>query len=159
MTMKRADSGLSLAHSELAESFPVLFEICGRVVVDLVLLQKSVHLHPRLEAKQPPKLCGGKRARPICFERQALDRGTTQVLPPGFESLGDVFRQFQRNLHRRTSFNSLSQDALSPWHPVRQRHFAERVSTMLSICGRRLSRAKPADRSEERRVGKECRSR
>jgi integrase len=35
-----------------------------------------------------------------CLERQALERGTRQVLPPGFELLGDVFRQFQLNLYR-----------------------------------------------------------
>ena len=38
ITMKRAGSGLSLSHSELTESLPILFEICGRVVVDFVFL-------------------------------------------------------------------------------------------------------------------------
>src|ERR1035438_2146625 len=47
--MKRAGSGLSLSHPDQAESFPVLFEICGRVVVDFVLLQKGVPLRSRFE--------------------------------------------------------------------------------------------------------------
>jgi len=49
--MRRAGSGLSLCHPELAESFPILFEICGGEIVNLVLLQKGVHLHSRFEAK------------------------------------------------------------------------------------------------------------
>ena len=79
--MKRAGSVLSLSHSEPAESLAVLFEISGRVAVDFVLLQKGVHLHSRFEAKQPPKLRCGKRVRPVCFQRQALERGARQVLP------------------------------------------------------------------------------
>ena len=90
ITMKRAGSGLSLSHSELAESLPILFEISGRVVEDFVLLQKGIRLHSRFEAKQPPKLRSGKRVRPVCFERQALARGARQVLPPGFEPLCNV---------------------------------------------------------------------
>jgi len=59
MTIERASSVLSLSHPERAECFPILFEIRGRVVVDLVLLQKGVHLHSRFKAKEPPKLSGG----------------------------------------------------------------------------------------------------
>ena len=70
MTMKRAGSGPSLSHPELAESFPILFEIRGRVVVDFVLFQEGVDLHSRFEAKQPPKLRCGKCVRPVCFERR-----------------------------------------------------------------------------------------
>src|ERR1035438_7574054 len=79
MTMKRAGSGPSLSHPELTESFPILFEIRGRVVVDFVLFQEGVHLHSRFEAKQPPKLRGGKCVRPVCFEGQALQRGARQA--------------------------------------------------------------------------------
>jgi hypothetical protein len=111
--MKRAGSGLSLSHPEQAESFPVLFEICGRVVVDFVLLQKGVHLHSRFETEQPTKLGGSERVRPVCFKCQAFKRGARQVLPFAFQPVCDVFRQFQLNLHRRTPFNPLSQDALS----------------------------------------------
>ncbi len=69
MAMKRTEgSGLSLSHPDLAESFPALFEICGRVVVDFVLLQKGVHLHSRFETEQPTKLGGSERVRPACFK-------------------------------------------------------------------------------------------
>ena len=111
VTMKRSGSRLTLYHPELAEGFPILFKVCGSVVVDFVLLKKGVKLHSRLEAKQPPKLRGSECARPVCFERQTLERGARQIPPPGFEPLGDVFRQFQCNLHRRASFSSLSQEA------------------------------------------------
>ena len=110
--MKRAGSGLSLSHPEQAESFPVLFEICGRVVVDFVLLQKGVHLHSRFETEQPTKLGGSERVRPVCFKCQAFKRGARQVLPFAFQPVCDVFRQFQLNPLRRTPFNPLSQDAL-----------------------------------------------
>src|ERR1035441_5182345 len=40
MTMKRAGSGPSLSHPKLAESFTILFEIRGRVVVDFVLFHR-----------------------------------------------------------------------------------------------------------------------
>lgn len=56
--MERADSVLSLAHSELSECFPILFEICGRVIVDLVLLQKGVHSHSRFN---PQGAAGAER--------------------------------------------------------------------------------------------------
>ena len=82
---EESGSGLSLCHPELAESFPVLFEICGRVVVDLVLLQEGVHLHSHFEAQQLPRLRGGKCVRPVCFERQALERRARQILPRGFD--------------------------------------------------------------------------
>src|ERR1019366_8779185 len=49
-------SNLSFCLPELAERFPVLLEIGSREVVDFVLLQKGVHLHPRFETKQPAKL-------------------------------------------------------------------------------------------------------
>ena len=34
----------------------------------------------RFEAKQPPKLRRGKGVRPVCFERQALERGAAKAL-------------------------------------------------------------------------------
>ena len=75
MIMERAGSGLSLSHPELAKGFPILLEIRAGVVVDFVVLQESFHLHSRFEAKEPPKLRGGKRVRPVCFEFQAFQRG------------------------------------------------------------------------------------
>src|ERR1017187_588467 len=54
--MPRARSNLSFCRPELAERFPVLLEIGSREVVNFVLLQKGVHLHPRFETKQPAKL-------------------------------------------------------------------------------------------------------
>jgi hypothetical protein len=50
------------------KSLAVLFEIRGRVVEDFVLLQKGLDLRPRLENKEPPKLCCGQGSRPICLE-------------------------------------------------------------------------------------------
>jgi hypothetical protein len=67
-TMGRPSSGPSLSHSEFPKSLTVLSEIRGRVVEDFVLLEKGVDLHPRLENKEPPKLCSGEGTRPICLE-------------------------------------------------------------------------------------------
>ena len=52
---REAISRPSLSHSELPKSLAVLFEIRGRIVVNFVLLEKGVDLHPRLESKKPPK--------------------------------------------------------------------------------------------------------
>src|ERR1017187_2029369 len=54
-------SNLRFCRPELAERFPVLLEIGSREIVDFVLLQKGVHLHPRFENKQPAKLSRRKR--------------------------------------------------------------------------------------------------
>jgi hypothetical protein len=71
--------------SELAETFPVLLEIGNREVVNLVVLQEGVHLHSRFETKRPAKLSRGKRLGSICFECQAFQRRTRQVLGPTAE--------------------------------------------------------------------------
>src|SRR5580692_12826144 len=97
--MSRAGSKLSFSRPDVAERFPVLLEIGSREVVYFVLLQKGVHLHSRFETKQPAKLRRGKGLGSVCFECQAFQRRTRQVLPPCSESLCDVFRQFQRDLH------------------------------------------------------------
>src|SRR5258708_3429326 len=56
-------------------------EIRYRVVVNFVLLQKGVYLHPRLEAKETPKLRGSKGTRPVCLERQPFESRAGQILP------------------------------------------------------------------------------
>jgi len=61
-------SGLSLSHPELAESFPIPLEVCGRIIEGFVLLEKGVDLHLRRENKEPPKLRSGEGTRPICLE-------------------------------------------------------------------------------------------
>lgn len=70
-------------------------------VINLVLLQEGAHLHSRLKTEKPSKLRGRECIRPVGFERQAFERCSRQILPPGFESLCNVFRQFQRDLHER----------------------------------------------------------
>src|SRR5580700_12055687 len=84
--MSRAGSKLSFSRSELAECLPVLLEIRHRQVVNFVFLQKGVHLHSRFETEQPAKLSRRKRLGPVCFECQAFQCRTRQVLPPGSES-------------------------------------------------------------------------
>ncbi len=83
----------------MTERFAILLEIRRREVEDFVFLQKGVHLHARFETKKPAQLGGCERVRSICFERQTLERCSRQVLPLGFQSLRDVFRQFQFNLN------------------------------------------------------------
>ena len=97
--LSRAGSVLNLSRPELTECLAVLLEVRRREVVDLMLLQKGVHLHARFETKKPAQLSGCERMGSICFERQALERCSRQVLPLGFQSLRDVFRQVQCNLH------------------------------------------------------------
>ena len=58
-----------------------VLEIRYRVVVNFVLLQKGVYLHPRLEAKETPKLRGSKGTRPVCLERQPFGSRAGQILP------------------------------------------------------------------------------
>jgi hypothetical protein len=103
-TMSRAGSKLSFSRPELAERFPILLKIGGRKIVDFVLLQKGVYLHSRFEPKQPAKLSRRKHVGSECLERQTFQRRPGQVLPPGFESLCDVFRQFQCDLHGAVLF-------------------------------------------------------
>ena len=62
-----------------------------REVVDFVLLQgrrpPACNVSKRRSLR---KLRGRGCMRPVCFERQALEHCTREVLPPGFESFGDV---------------------------------------------------------------------
>lgn len=51
------------------------------------------------KTEKPAKLPGRECMRPVGFERQAFERCSRQVLPLGFESLRDIFGQFQRDLH------------------------------------------------------------
>ncbi len=67
-TMARVVSVLSLSLPELTERLAVLLEVRCSEVVDFVLLQEGVELHPRLETKEPPELCSGEGTRPICLE-------------------------------------------------------------------------------------------
>ena len=67
-TMGSPSSGPSLSHSELPKSLAVLFEIRGRIVEDLVILEEGVDLNLCLENKEPPKLCSGEGTRPICLD-------------------------------------------------------------------------------------------
>ena len=97
-TMPRAGSKPSFSRPEPAERFPVLLEIGGGEIVHFVLLQKGVYLHSCFESKQPSKLRCRKHLGPKCLERQTFQRRPREVLPPGFESLCDVLRQFQRDL-------------------------------------------------------------
>ena len=92
-SIERAISGPRLSHSQFAKSLAILSEIRGRVVKDFVLIKKSVDLHPRLEGKEPPKLCSSEGMRPICFERQAFESRTSKITPLRFEHLSDVLRQ------------------------------------------------------------------
>jgi hypothetical protein len=52
----REGSTLSFSPTQLTKSFPILFEILGCVVVDLVLFQEGVDLHTRPETKKSPEL-------------------------------------------------------------------------------------------------------
>jgi len=101
MYLRRRLSGsvVSLSCPKVAERFAVLLEVRRGEVVHLVLLQKRIHLHPRLEAKQPAKLSCRERVGPICLKRQTLERSPGQILPLGSELLHDVLWQFQCNLH------------------------------------------------------------
>jgi len=57
-SISRAGSALSLSRAELTKRFAILLEVRGREVVDLVLLRKGVHLHPRSESEEPANLSG-----------------------------------------------------------------------------------------------------
>jgi hypothetical protein len=96
---RRPNLRLSLSHSDLPESFAILLEIRNGVIVDFMLLKKGVRLHSRLETKEPSELRGCQDASPIPFDRQTLERGARQILPPRFQSFGDVLRQLESNLH------------------------------------------------------------
>src|SRR5579864_9023335 len=122
--MSRAGSKLSFSRSELAECLPVLLEISHRQVVNFVLLQKGVHLHSRFETEKPPKLSRRKRLGPVCFECQAFQCRTRQILPPGSESLCDVFRQFQRDLHGDVLQSIISSLGGFGHACLKKRHFA-----------------------------------
>jgi hypothetical protein len=92
-SIEKPISGPGLSHSQLPKSLAILSEIRGRVVEDFVLFEKSVDLHPRLESKEPPKLCSSEGMRPICFERQAFESRTSKIIPIRFKPLSDVLRQ------------------------------------------------------------------
>jgi len=96
MYRRRRLSGsvLSLSRPKLAERFAVLIEVGRGEVVHFVLLQKRIHLHPRLEPKESAELSCREGVRSICFERQTLERSPRQVLPLGSELLHDVLWQF-----------------------------------------------------------------
>jgi hypothetical protein len=98
-TISRSGSKPSFSRSKLAERFPVLLEVRRREVADFVLLQKGVDLEARLETQQAAKLSGRQDMRPVGLKREAFEGRTRQVLPAGFQSLCDVFRQFQRDMH------------------------------------------------------------
>jgi hypothetical protein len=90
---------LSLSHPELTERLAILLEVRRSEVVDFVLPQEGVLLHACLETEKPAKLRRRECMRPLGFERQAFEGCSRQVLPPGFESVCIVLRQFQRDLH------------------------------------------------------------
>ena len=144
MYLRRRLSGsvLSLSCPKLAERFAVLLEVSRGEVVHLVLLQKRIHLHPRLEAKEPAKLSSREGVGPICFERQTLERSPGQVLPLGSELLHDVLGQFQCNLHA-SAFTSLSQGQWLPNYFVR---FSQRRD-LRNKAYRRTSSGSAASRS------------
>ena len=51
MTIESAGSGLSRSCSEPSKRFSILLEIRSGVVVNLVFLQKSIHLHSCFKSK------------------------------------------------------------------------------------------------------------
>ena len=59
---------LSISFPEMTERLAVLLEVRCREVVDFVLLQEGVEMHPRLETKEPPELCSSEGTLPICLE-------------------------------------------------------------------------------------------
>jgi FAD/FMN-containing dehydrogenase/Fe-S oxidoreductase len=136
--MSQACSVLSLSRPELTERLAILLEVRRCEVVDFVLLQEGVHLHPRFETKKSAQLRRCECVGPVCFECKAFERCTRQVLPPGCESLCDVFRQFQRDLHGNAFqfiINSLSQGALfQPSSPPEAR-FTDRVCAAIASGG------------------------
>ena len=95
----RADSALSFPRPNLTERLAILLKVRHGEVVDLVLLQERIRLHVGFETKQPAKLCGRNGTGPVCFECQAFKRRARQIRPLRFQSLCDVFRQFERDRH------------------------------------------------------------
>ena len=51
-----------------------------------MLLQKSVHLYPRLEAEKAPDLSLTERSRPISLDRKCFEGLPGQVTPLAFQS-------------------------------------------------------------------------
>ncbi|HYL73404.1 MAG TPA: hypothetical protein VEU96_04325 [Bryobacteraceae bacterium] len=52
-TMPTAGSALSLSRAQLTERLSILLEVNRREVVDFVVLQEGIYLHPRFEPEQP----------------------------------------------------------------------------------------------------------
>ena len=70
-----------------------------------VVLQKRVHLKPRVQSEEAPYLTLRQRIRTVALNSERFERLPREIRPPPFESGQDVIGQFECDLHRHLILN------------------------------------------------------